>query len=345
MPSIFGDLEPIMTSASLTDAQIQTVADQVQVHKFGGSSLADAFRYRRVARIVTEYAGASDLVVVSAAGDTTNRIIAIIDAFEEETGTAPTLLKQLKKYQQGLIDELLSGDLKTEVMAQSNHDFARWDDWLAGKEVITNRPELLSYGELWSARLLANLLKQQGIRADYIDARSFLIADDAPEPHIRTDVSRQGLLERIAPHPGTRFIVTGFICKDPDGRSLILGRNGSDYSATLVGSLIDSKQVTIWKDVAGVYSADPRKVERSEEHTSELQSRENLVCRLQLEKKKKKGHNSRRTLTCIRTPRHGRGLRRRNIRPPCADLSRGSRHRTKQRPHRRPTATTYATNG
>lgn len=56
--------------------------------------------------------------------------------------------------------------------------------------------------------------------------------------------------------------MTGFICADPSGRSLILGRNGSDYSATLVGSLIDSKQVTIWKDVAGVYSADPRKVER-----------------------------------------------------------------------------------
>ncbi|MBR9907359.1 MAG: bifunctional aspartate kinase/homoserine dehydrogenase II [Gammaproteobacteria bacterium] len=246
----------------VTPEQIQAVADTVQVHKFGGSSLADAYCYRRVARIVTEYAGASDLVVVSAAGDTTNRILAIIDAKSDDLGVAEVLLKQLEKYQQGLILELLNGDVQQRVLAQSQHDFKRWYAWLAGEEEITRRPELLSYGELWSARLLAALLEQQGVTADYIDARTFLVADDAPEPHIRVAVSRAGLLNRIAPHPGTRFIVTGFICADPQGNSLILGRNGSDYSATLVGSLIDAKQVTIWKDVAGVYSADPRKVER-----------------------------------------------------------------------------------
>lgn len=246
----------------VTPEQIQAVADTVQVHKFGGSSLADAYCYRRVARIVTEYAGASDLVVVSAAGDTTNRILAIIDAKSDDLGVAEVLLKQLEKYQQGLILELLNGDVQQRVLEQSQHDFKRWYAWLAGEEEITRRPELLSYGELWSARLLAALLEQQGVTADYIDARTFLVADDAPEPHIRVEVSRAGLLNRIAPHPGTRFIVTGFICADPQGNSLILGRNGSDYSATLVGSLIDAKQVTIWKDVAGVYSADPRKVER-----------------------------------------------------------------------------------
>lgn len=246
----------------VTPEQIQAVADTVQVHKFGGSSLADAYCYRRVARIVTEYAGASDLVVVSAAGDTTNRILAIIDAKGDDLGVAEVLLKQLEKYQQGLILELLNGDVQQHVLEQSQHDFKRWYAWLAGEEEIARRPELLSYGELWSARLLAALLEQQGVTADYIDARTFLVADDAPEPHIRVEVSRAGLLNRIAPHPGTRFIVTGFICADPQGNSLILGRNGSDYSATLVGSLIDAKQVTIWKDVAGVYSADPRKVER-----------------------------------------------------------------------------------
>lgn len=246
----------------VTPEQIQAVADTVQVHKFGGSSLADAYCYRRVARIVTEYAGASDLVVVSAAGDTTNRILAIIDAKADDLGVAEVLLKQLEKYQQGLITELLNGDIQARVLEQSQHDFKRWWAWLNGEEEINRRPELLSYGELWSARLLSALLQQQGVTSDYIDARTFLVADDAPEPHIRVPVSRAGLLNRIAPHPGTRFIVTGFICADPEGNSLILGRNGSDYSATLVGSLIDSKQVTIWKDVAGVYSADPRKVER-----------------------------------------------------------------------------------
>ena len=108
-----------MTTTQLTEEQKQAVADSVQVHKFGGSSLADAFCYRRVARIVTEYAGASDLVVVSAAGDTTNRILAIINAKAQPGDTASILLDQLESFQQGLITELLSGDLQKQLLLQS----------------------------------------------------------------------------------------------------------------------------------------------------------------------------------------------------------------------------------
>ena len=242
--------------------RIQAIADEIHLHKFGGSSLADAYCYRRVARIVTEHAGVSDLVVVSAAGDTTNRIIAIAEARESQPEYAGTLFASLKRYQQGLIEELLSGRLLEQVLSQSEHDFERWQRWLIGDEVI-ERAELCAYGELWSARLLAALLQKQGTRADYIDARTFLSADDAAEPIIAVGPSQERLLTRLGPYPGTRFIVTGFICAENEtGRTLLLGRNGSDYSATLIGSLIDSRQVTIWKDVAGVYSADPRKVER-----------------------------------------------------------------------------------
>ena len=251
-----------MTTTQLTEEQKQAVADSVQVHKFGGSSLADAFCYRRVARIVTEYAGASDLVVVSAAGDTTNRILAIINAKAQPGDTASILLDQLESFQQGLITELLSGDLQKQLLLQSQKDFTRWRRWLVGDEAISHNAELLSYGELWSARLLSALLQKQGTRADHIDARDFLLAADAPEPVIQVEHSREKLLQRVAPHSGTRFIVTGFIARGLNGESLTLGRNGSDYSATLVGSLLDTRQVTIWKDVAGVYSADPRKVER-----------------------------------------------------------------------------------
>ncbi|RUO73612.1 bifunctional aspartate kinase/homoserine dehydrogenase II [Idiomarina seosinensis] len=246
----------------LSEAQIQTAADNVQVHKFGGSSLADAFCYRRVARIVTEYAGASDLVVVSAAGDTTNRILAIINALRHPGDTAEILLDQLESFQLGLITELLSGDLQQQLITVSQQDFQRFRKVIAGEEKISHDAELLAYGELWSARLLAALLKKQGTKAEHIDARDFLRAEDAPEPIIQQQQSRNAILERVAPFPGTRFIVTGFIARGLNDESLTLGRNGSDYSATLVGSLLNVKQVTIWKDVAGVYSADPRKIER-----------------------------------------------------------------------------------
>ena len=111
--------------------QIRTVADNVQVHKFGGSSLADAFCYRRVARIVTEYAGASDVVVVSAAGDTTNRILAIIKAQKESGDTADILLDQLERFQQGLIHELLGSEFAAPILEQSTVDFQRFRDFVA----------------------------------------------------------------------------------------------------------------------------------------------------------------------------------------------------------------------
>jgi len=238
------------------------MTDAVQVHKFGGSSLADAYCFRRVARIVTEYAGASDLVVVSAPGDTTNRILAIIDAKTHQPEYAHTLLSALKRYQQGLIEELLAGRSLQHMLETSDKDFDRWERWLKGQEDIETA-ELCAYGEVWSARLLAALLQKQGTRSDWIDSRDFLQAEDAAEPLIDTESSRIALANRIKDYPGTRFIVTGFICAETGtGRTLLLGRNGSDYSATLIGSLLDTNLVTIWKDVAGVYSADPRKVER-----------------------------------------------------------------------------------
>ncbi|TOL44336.1 hypothetical protein CGH97_24400, partial [Vibrio parahaemolyticus] len=60
--------------------------------------------------------------------------------------------------------------------------------------------------------------------------------------------------------PNRRIVVTGFISRNQQGETVLLGRNGSDYSATQVGALADVDKVTIWSDVAGVYSADPRKV-------------------------------------------------------------------------------------
>lgn len=255
-------IETQIGTLPVTQERIAAIADQVQVHKFGGSSLADAYCYRRVARIVTEYAGTNDLIVVSAAGDTTNRILAIIENQFNQPEYAANLLQALKNYQQGLIDELLSGRNLDEVLEHSEADFKRLHRWLIDEEQIPTA-ELCAYGELWSSRLLSALLQQQGTRADYIDSRTFLTAKDAAEPVIDVLASRDALLQRIAPHAGTRFIVTGFICAESvTGRTLLLGRNGSDYSATLIGSLIDVRQVTIWKDVAGVYSADPRKVER-----------------------------------------------------------------------------------
>lgn len=114
---------------------------------------------------------------------------------------------------------------------------------------------MVGHGEIWSA-----LLSQLDMEAQWLDARDFLRAERAAQPQVDEGRSWPLLQQLLTQHPTKRLVVTGFICRNQAGETVLLGRNGSDYSATQIGALARVARVTIWSDVAGVYSADPRKV-------------------------------------------------------------------------------------
>lgn len=236
------------------------------VHKFGGSSLADPVCYRRVASILEQQAeqqgGGRELVVVSAAGKTTNRLIQLVELAEAGDEAAGEAISALQAYQQSLIDGLLEGELHLELSQQLADDMQLIAKTLEGQFDRFERNGLLAFGEVWSARLLAALLTSRGDKAIWLDARSFLRAEDGALVKVDTALSSELLKARLAEHAG-RIVVTGFIAADMEGRSLLLGRNGSDYSASLLALLADGESTTIWSDVAGVYSADPRRVKEA----------------------------------------------------------------------------------
>lgn len=232
------------------------------VHKFGGSSLADPVCYRRVAAIVEQQPHGNELVVVSAAGKTTNRLIQLVELAEAGDEAAGEAHTALHAYQQSLIDGLLEGELQANLSAQLVEDFRTIARTLERQFDRFARNGLLAFGEVWSARLLAALLTQRGNHTLWLDARSFLRAEDGPLITVDHALSSELLKARLAEHAG-RIVVTGFIAADMEGRSLLLGRNGSDYSASLLAALADGESTTIWSDVAGVYSADPRRVKEA----------------------------------------------------------------------------------
>ncbi|WP_421187206.1 bifunctional aspartate kinase/homoserine dehydrogenase II [Aeromonas enteropelogenes] len=232
------------------------------VHKFGGSSLADPVCYRRVASILEQQGGGRELVVVSAAGKTTNRLIQLVELAEAGDEAAGEAISALQAYQQSLIDGLLEGELQLELSKQLADDMQLIAKTLEGQFDRFERNGLLAFGEVWSARLLAALLTSRGDKAIWLDARSFLRAEDGALVKVDTALSSELLKARLAEHAG-RIVVTGFIAADLEGRSLLLGRNGSDYSASLLAQLADGESTTIWSDVAGVYSADPRRVKEA----------------------------------------------------------------------------------
>ncbi|EOV0145801.1 bifunctional aspartate kinase/homoserine dehydrogenase II [Vibrio vulnificus] len=230
-----------------------------QLHKFGGSSLADPDCYRRVVNILKEYSGDNDLVVVSAAGKTTNRLIEFSEALEKDGRLAHEALQALCQYQTGLVEALIASNQRSELLDQLADEFSTLAE-LSAPLTTAQKAAILGHGEVWSSRLLAALLNQHDLAAVAQDARAFLRAETGTQPEVDRARSYPLIKEVLAQHSHRRVVITGFMAQNQAGETVLLGRNGSDYSATVIGALAEVARVTIWSDVAGVYSADPRLV-------------------------------------------------------------------------------------
>ncbi|WP_215406555.1 bifunctional aspartate kinase/homoserine dehydrogenase II [Vibrio gigantis] len=230
-----------------------------QLHKFGGSSLANPECYQRVVNILREYSSATDLVVVSAAGKTTNRLIEFVEALDKDGRIAHECLQTLRQFQLELIEALLEGESSAQLTATIQQEFTALGE-LTAPLSEAQKAQVLGHGEVWSSRLLAALLCQHDLQAVAQDARAFLRAEAGAQPEVDRARSYPLIKEALAQHAHCRVVITGFMAQNTDGETVLLGRNGSDYSATVIGALAEVERVTIWSDVAGVYSADPRLV-------------------------------------------------------------------------------------
>ncbi|NOJ00057.1 bifunctional aspartate kinase/homoserine dehydrogenase II [Vibrio kanaloae] len=230
-----------------------------QLHKFGGSSLANPECYQRVVNILREYSSATDLVVVSAAGKTTNRLIEFVEALDKDGRIAHECLQTLRQFQLELIEALLEGEAASQLTATIQQEFTALGE-LTAPLSEAQKAQVLGHGEVWSSRLLAALLCQHDLQAVAQDARAFLRAEVGAQPEVDRARSYPLIKEALAQHAYCRVVITGFMAQNSDGETVLLGRNGSDYSATVIGALAEVERVTIWSDVAGVYSADPRLV-------------------------------------------------------------------------------------
>ncbi|CAM2985124.1 bifunctional aspartate kinase/homoserine dehydrogenase II [Vibrio rarus] len=233
------------------------MANQKQLHKFGGSSLASAECFDRVVNILSEYSNVGDLVIVSAAGSTTNNLLRWLEALEKDGRIAHEILLELRSYQNQLIIELLPSEKAQKLQDVLNDEFTALSA-LNAPLTEAQKSSVLGHGEVWSSRLLAALLSERDMASVAIDSRDFLRAEIGTQPEIDRALSWPLAKSIVAQHPHQRLVITGFMAQNQQGETVLLGRNGSDYSATIVGALAEVAKVTIWSDVAGVYSADPR---------------------------------------------------------------------------------------
>ncbi|HUE97351.1 MAG TPA: bifunctional aspartate kinase/homoserine dehydrogenase I [Longimicrobiaceae bacterium] len=238
------------------------------VHKFGGTSVADPDRYRHVAQVLSRRPERRRAVVVSAMSGVTDSLVRAVQmAAGRERGYVETV-NQLRQRHCNAVAALVPPEMGDELLERFDRDFTDVADVLHATWLLRSHSDramdlVTGYGEIWSAQILAAHLLSIGVSAGWLDARETLIVDrPGGSLEIDWEASRGRLhawAERTAPLPET-LVITGYIASTPDGLATTLGRNGSDFSASIFGALLDAAEIHIWTDVDGVMSADPRLV-------------------------------------------------------------------------------------
>ena len=249
-------MSQVDTIQPLTVQENQLAKQAVNVHKFGGSSLASVQCIERVVDIICRNCLLNDLVVVSANGDTTDALISLYQLAVENRSLAP-LIDEVKQQQQALITALLSSQHANQLLTSLSDDLSQLTQWLTDTPE-KHQSDILAFGELWSARLLSAVLNERICPSYYIDSRDFLSVDSAFE--LNVDYATSAAKYRSLQQNSKLAVITGYVAKDKTGTTCTLGRNGSDYSATIIAALTKAHSVTLWTDVDGIYSADPREV-------------------------------------------------------------------------------------
>jgi len=237
------------------------------VLKFGGTSVSTRPRWDKIAAIAKgkRTQGKHVLIVVSALSGTTDKLKAICDG-HADAGKCRAVADEIIARHRAMFAEL---ELK---------DAGGLDAWLAKLEqlladprraegALTWQAEVLALGEMMSSTLGAAYLSASGLPTQWLDSRQHLLSEALPNQSAwgrylsaQVPTARDDALIAKLPTRGETFITQGFMARNAAGETVILGRGGSDTSASYFGALLDAEIVEIWTDVAGMFSANPRSV-------------------------------------------------------------------------------------
>jgi len=230
------------------------------IYKFGGASVKDAASVRNAAEIIRNTPERLFLVV-SAMGKTTNKLEEIVLAFFHRTGEAAKLLEELKTWHIQLAQELfhLDDDPVFAELEQLVGELYWCIEEVQVRDFDFEYDQIVAYGELFSSAILSAYLRQTGYAHRLIDARGLIKTDNTyREAKVDWDRTSIAVKEQIKAAGNVSLLTQGFIGGTSENFSTTLGREGSDYTASIIAFCADASEVVIWKDVPGVFNADPR---------------------------------------------------------------------------------------
>jgi aspartokinase/homoserine dehydrogenase 1 len=223
----------------------------------------------RVAKILEQDPHPRLGVVLSACRGVTDALLNLVASAERQENVIAQRLEELRKRHQVIADTLLVDGGRAEFLAGFTQDCKNIAGILETVQLIrsaskTVRDLIAGFGEIWSTRLFSAYLRHRGRRpgkVEWVDAREIVSVEWGPlGPAVRWDISQANMDRAVPRDNAATLIITGFIARDPQGLQTTLGRNGSDFSGSIFGALLDAEEIHIWTDVDGVLSADPRLV-------------------------------------------------------------------------------------
>jgi len=241
----------------------------LHVLKFGGTSLGNSDRVREVASIIAAQSEKGPVIaVVSAFGHVTDELVATSELAKAGDKRYAAKLEEIRQLHLRSAEELTGPEDQSGVAESVDVILTRLEELLQGVSLVkecTPRTQdgILSVGEQLSTLLVAAALRARGTKAEACDTTGLIVTDtNFGAASVKMDPTRERVVRHFEQAESLQ-VVTGFVAGTPAGEITTLGRGGSDYTATLLGVILDADVVEIWTDVNGVMSADPRIVKEA----------------------------------------------------------------------------------
>lgn len=226
---------------------------KIKIVKFGGKSLSNGKGIEKVVEIISSKVtnGEKIAVVVSARGNSTDEILEILEDAKSGNGYK-NKFEKFKAYQ-----------LEPDHTLDFNHEFSLLENVFKGVHLLGDysskiMDRVLAQGELMSVKMLTNLLQKKGIEANFVDSRELIKTDDTFGEAIPIqELSRENVIKYFKKHKNNVQVITGFIASNLDGETTTLGRNGSNYSASLIANFLDAEELENYTHVDGIFTANP----------------------------------------------------------------------------------------
>lgn len=235
------------------------------VMKFGGSSVESAVAIERVAGIVKARASRQPIVVVSAMGKTTNKLLAIANmAIHGKREDYIRHIHDLRDFHSREARKVVPLPKRAELDRTLDEHFQEMTELVKGLAVLgelTPRSidAISSYGERLSSYIVAMAFEHFGLHAVHVDSRKLIVTDNRHSQAAPIFAETYRRLEETLPPLAHDSVVVmgGFIGATEEGVTSTLGRGGSDYTASIVGAGVRAEEIQIWTDVDGMLTADP----------------------------------------------------------------------------------------